>query len=314
MNFVCLQSASVLLSVLHNHISKINHTDKKVSKITHKKSNLTNANTPKKQTSSHVKMLSLTHPVIRQVSANRAARAALISKYKVDMSTYFDVKTGADVKISGNSVFDRELKLLDDELAVMRATFRSEFQNQSLRINLYQSTSWDSSVAGVVGTTQSVDVTGLTEFSSLAALFDEFRVVGGVFDLQVVATCIDTAGNRPWVVMAYDPSDNTTPAAVTELLQIEQHILMPVPVIATGFNAYPHPSVTHHRFKWKVPKGIFLQQVSGTAVVEGAWQSTTNGTPSPYGFEKMYGSTFQASAKLAVAAINTFHTEFRCRT
>jgi len=255
------------------------------------------------------------HPLILATIKNRSARANLVAKMKRDMATYFDVKTGADVKSPDpNSTVDRELKLLDDEFKVMRDTFRSMFQNQSLKINLYQVTAWNTIVTGLVSGSDAIDVTTATEFAPLALLFDEFRVVGGHCDIVVCGTVVDTGSNIPHIVFGYDPSDNTALASLAEGMQLEQHIVKNLPVVATGFNTYPAPQVKYGKWEWKVPKGIMLQQTSGTAVIEGAWQSTTNGTPAPYGWFKTYGSTLQASVKLALSVIKTMHVEFRCRT
>jgi len=261
-----------------------------------------------------VKHVTLNHPLVKAAAANRAVRSALLLKMKKDMSSYFDVKTGQDKSPEPNSIVERELKVLDDEFTVMRNTFRSQFQNHEVKFNLYQTTAFNVSAGGVLNATDSVDMTSVLEFAQIATLFDEFRVVGGSARIVVAASCLDTASNIPHAVIAYDPSDPTALTSLVEGCQVEQHHLMNVPVVATGFNTYPAPHTKYDAWSWKVPKGIFLQQVSGTAAVEGAWQSTTNGTPSPYGFIKTYGSTFQASVKLGLSVMKEFHVEFRCRT
>lgn len=247
----------------------------------------------------------------------RLARKEIFAKYKMDMSTYFDVKTDKDVKLpAANSLFDRELKILDDEFALLRNAIRSAMGNMLIKINLWNLDNWSiagNNITGVIA----VDPSGITEFTTLAALFDEYRVVGGHVNLFVraVSNAANGATVDPRIVYAYDPSEAANLTTVVTALQLQHHQLMHAPSdVVTATNTMVVPNRVEYEFKYKVPEGALA--AAGTSPATGEnWQATTSSAYLPYGWTKAVGINFvQAAVTVGIAATHTYHVEFRCRT
>jgi hypothetical protein len=256
----------------------------------------------------------LTSKEFKAMAVNRTKRKELFAKYKMDMSSYFDVKDNKDVKVSSNSLFDRELKILDEEFGLMRGMMRSAFGNQLIKIKLWSLDNWaiaGNNITGVIA----VDPSPISEFTTLAALFDEYRVVGGHVDLftRAVSNSSNGATVDPRIVYAYDPSEVANLTTVVTALQLQHHVLMHA-VSDTNSTTSISPSRVHYDFDYKVPPMALAAAGTNPATGEN-WQATTSSAYLPYGWTKAVGINFvQAAVTVGIAATHTYHVEFRCRT
>lgn len=248
-------------------------------------------------------------PLLVATAKNLAARAALQGEIDKAKSVYFDVKDSKDVAIPSGSGAAREMKLLDDELGMLRAAARSLFkQNQKFKLTVYYP--WTLSVAvttGLVTGTQTVDPSGQTEWVAAAALFDEYKV-----DSLDVKYRIKTGVNYaspvyPFYVICYDPADSAALTTVMIGASVQQH---QVGLIPSTFEAVSS-SGAFSTFHVKIPKGI--QDTDSASLATGAWLPVS--APLPYGYLKFYslGDLVVATTNGGFGAFVACNVEFRIR-
>jgi hypothetical protein len=244
---------------------------------------------------------SFQHPLYRAAVKNRADRRNVMLMREKSLGSYFT----ADSKSSA-SLYERELKVIDDEMALLKAAAREAFGLHSIRITLFEHQSWTATGAGLLNAVLPVDASGLTEFASCAALFDEFREVGGECVITPCNCAQMGVSAVPQSLIVYDPADNGVIASVQAGMQIQQHELVNQAMITS--NAVFVPGRVH-TFKYRVPNDI-LQDVN---VVGSSWQTTTVSPALPYGWHKSYASGMVAG-NVVFSTYVKHHMEFRCRT
>jgi len=245
---------------------------------------------------------------IKRTGALLVRRATLVDRLAAVKNTYFDVKD------SKSDLPDRELKLIDDEIKLMRDTVRSFRQFSALKITFFSELNNISSGGGNLIMVVNLNPTALSEWTSCAALFDEFRMVGGEYHYTPFGPVPVPAGGGAYVtkgVMGYDPTDNTAYAAVVSGMQDQQHQMFTQTIaaangVSTVTTALSRPEV----FKWHTPPGVLVND----ALSVSNWQptSTAGGTLLPYGYLKSYSTGYVATTGV-LGGILHWHCEFRIR-
>lgn len=245
---------------------------------------------------------------LKRTGALLTRRSFLVERLAAAKNSYFDTK---DVK---SDLPDREIKLIDDEIKLMRETVRSFRQFSSLKITFFSEVLYTASAAGILNSILSLNPSTLSEFTSCAALFDEFRMVGGEYHytpfgpvtVGVAGAPINSKG-----VFGYDPSDNTAYAAVVSGMQDQQHQMFSQCVaaantVSTVTTVFGRPEV----FKWHTPSGVLVNDSLSVS----NWQptGTAGGALLPYGYLKTYSTGWNASAGV-IGGIMHWHCEFRIR-
>ena len=265
------------------------------------------------------KQMSSKHTLLSLGAAARVLMTKLSSaqREKID----FDAKyVMVDTKETQNPIAAR-IDDLTDQLKTLREIARNQFGNKAIRIALYIKSTFDVSGGGVMANVIAVDPQITAEFSSLSALFDEYRVLGGVYKFNTLAVVPNTAAaTDPFAIVVYEPSDATAPTSVATSLTKQQHMLVPMPVVAgVGVAGAVLAGVTQHvtkEFRWAVPPGIILTS-SGSAAANptSTWQNTTSaaGTYYPYGWLKAYGTALTPVSTTGLCGYQEYHCEFRCR-
>jgi len=195
--------------------------------------------------------------------------------------------------------------------AVLSTVKFGQYKKKAFRIKLYESISFNTNGAGLITGTVPLDPSTITEFSSVAQLFDEFRVVSGVYKFGVLAAMVNGGTNlQSFIVVAYDPTDGTALTSLVAGCQLETHLLVRKPIFSGGA-AILNPADKLHSLRVKVPSGVLTGVGTPVTVGASAWQPTA-GTPQPYGWFKAYGDNLGATAT-GFSGVMVFDVEFRMR-
>ena len=179
--------------------------------------------------------------------------------------------------------------------------------------------------SGVVNTPAPIDVSAFSEWASLAALFDEYRVRRGRYEFycvhptQAVALTASSLTGDSLLTVAYDPSDATAAASSNELTQLEYHkqVFPRMSSTSTGGTyvglfgkVNNEPYVLH----WSYLDSAAITG-NGGVVAPGAWKATAgNVNTFPDGTIKPYFLSAETSVKVSIIGTMFLDIEFRNRT
>ncbi len=163
------------------------------------------------------------------------------------------------------------------------------------------------------------------EWNSFAALYDEYRVHGGLVKFQLTYTSpLMGTGLDPnsMFVLCYDPTDATVLSSVREGTEMGQHTLVAASTVmyAGATNAYAlgyaRADGKPHEFKFSTGavKGVTISSTGAINYSPGQWKGVNaTGQNSPDGQLKTYGQTSYATATVSVVGITYLDVEFRSR-
>lgn len=224
-----------------------------------------------------------------------------------------------------NVIIEQLQELYDtacQEFEVARNALRAGLGTRPVRIQLTSKFVITTTVT--TGVTRTVDINGggtgalspkdATEYSSIAAIFDEVKTTHGKCEfiyINTVAangtTSAVTTDSLP--VIAYDPS-TSSPAisATSDGVQFAQHMLFnPLTGTTTGNSA----NGCKHTFPWRVPPGV--TSANGTQSIVGTQWQSVEGTLLPVGGIVFYHVGTCVTATNTGAGFVYYENEFRCR-
>jgi hypothetical protein len=213
--------------------------------------------------------------------------------------------------------FAEGLRLVRSALSA-RVTSRGGGKKDDLSISLYYLVSASTTAGAAYSTVFSIAPGSSSEFSSLAALYDEYICDGGDMQFQYrlgVAYTTNTGPDFP--VWAYDPLDATALGSVVNGMQHKQHILTAGPginVTAVGHFDAPQ-AVTKNglfRFRWRTPPGV-ARRTTPTVQFGHEWADTADNT-AVFGYLKPYLPVLGATGTYQFTTYLTLHCRFRCRS
>jgi hypothetical protein len=236
---------------------------------------------------------------VRELSSNLKA---------AEKADWFSVKDSKDSK----SIKSDTTKLLELDLATVRQLVSRAYPGmKTARITLsipFQLTATVTS--GIVSTVVGVRPGNSGEFSSLAALFNEYKCLSGEIHFVNMIRSTYTIGssaatlNTSMLVLAYDTSSGAL-ASVIAGTEFSQHGLYP--------NSYQSPVTAtferHKTFQFKVPDGIVLADNSYTS---GNWAPTSSAAID-FGQVKAYSVGAEVVAQDVVSGVMRLNCEFRMR-
>ncbi len=247
------------------------------------------------------------------------ARGLLMKRSTVNQQRMEFMKKYVTVSVSGGdtkvdtSPFDDTLKLLEMELAVLKNAVRSVQGFKGFEINMFEENFFNANGSGTTLGALTIDPSLLTEFASLAALFDEYKVASGVYHYSVNDWHVSAIGANSQGVLAYDPADGVAPTTTIQLAAKQQMQIVSFGTVVAGATAPTHVHGTPLKFKWVVPPGTFVP--AGATASEGSsnWQPTTTSNGyQPYGWLKFAKVSGHASVN-QISGIQVYHVHFRCR-
>lgn len=205
-----------------------------------------------------------------------------------------------------------QARVLKREVGLLRSSIRSMAGSSPVKVRLNIPFALTATVtSGVVSTITNVDASASTEFASLAAIFDEYKIVQGEVlfthhcrNLYVFATT--SAGANDFLVLGYD-TDNVALTSVSNGLELAQHKLFTTGNAGGAIEVLPTAQAVE-RFEFKVPEGI----LATTSIGAGQWCMTSN--PQVYGRIKSYNVGTEVVAKVVSVGFVYLDCEFRIRT
>jgi hypothetical protein len=263
-------------------------------------------------------MIKTLSPIVKSIESQTKKLALAKSGYFMVNQDLKDVK-------SDIPSMQKELDTLTRELQLALGAIRAGLGDKPIRMQL--SVPFVITTTVTTGVTNTVTLSGgnsalnpslCSEWSSCAALFEEFKNLGGhiVFNyINPITNATATSlvpDNLP--VMAYDADDNTSATSSALLTQAAQHRVYEASVGGTtpSITSVPACCVTHH-FKWHVPKGTAAVNNGAQDQPGTQWIPVNTGTPS-CGFLKFYHLGQCITANNTGSGIIYFDLEFRCRS
>jgi hypothetical protein len=261
------------------------------------------------------KAASLLKTLTARATALVKERKSLLAQ-KADFDAKYcavDVKNAA---VFTSNPYADKLAINDMALAEMRSIARTSFGQKALRVMLLENWSIPVSALGVMNTGTLVDPSGFAEFAASAALFDEYRVVGGELKFNLPCFSINNATNvETQAVLVYDPDG--TGAALTSAgvaASYQQHVVVPKTFITAGSLAILR--TTQKQFKYRVPPGVLTTVGALVSTATGSsWQPTVpnTGTFLTYGTLRGWGNNLSPISLTGFSGLHYYHVEFRCR-
>jgi hypothetical protein len=232
-------------------------------------------------------------------------------KYKLKaVKDYFDQK---DLKTSGADL-QKELDQLNADIDLVKGAFRAGLNGKSMMVHLCVETAVGLSAGG----TPYFPVTRLrpsdsSEFSSLAALFDEYKMVSAKIYNKVMATTAvnSTAYPGPHNSFSYDPVNNTPHSTATAPIISEQHA-GPYS-FANNTGSYTVTKTGFQELFIKCPSGPQYEYGSPTSIGTGTWMDTAL-TAVDYGYIKHAIDSAGGSVTTTQQEFDVMHVDFKCRS
>lgn len=207
------------------------------------------------------------------------------------------------------------------EFDIAKATMRAGLGDRPIKMRL--SATFLITTTVTTGVTNTVNINGntsgqlsptaCTEWSTLAALFDEYKCTGGHCDfIYSNATSAQAVAKIPnnIPVIGYDPSDGTALTSSVAVTQLAQHKTITTPVTDGTVTTIPAMGV-HHQFEWHVPRGT---AIGGSASVQPGTEWIAVDGASAAGFLKFHHVGTVITAVDTGAGFIYFNLEFRCRS
>ncbi len=259
-------------------------------------------------------VLSLSHPLVRE--CRMTVQRALDGKAAMQkLAQTADDKQ--DVKL-----LQSRLAQYDAQVSLARSALVKITGNKPLRITLPVSFTMSTNSSGLLTAVLNVDPTAAVEFTTLAALFDEYKCLGGQLRFNITAVSPSYSGTAPsadncMAVVAFDPAEGAPLTSVRNGTELAHHKLYGTMATnnATGvsYSSFKHDPLS---FQYRVPSGITEGVVSNVQYLTGGgWYPTISTATTMYwGYIKTYTQTSYTAATVAVAGVHYYDLEFRCRT
>lgn len=177
--------------------------------------------------------------------------------------------------------------------------------------------------ATTITTVLSVSPGNVSEWSSLQALYDECKCLGGVLHFKIMRSAAATPSTLPVCAgVCYDPMNSSVLAQLEVVFTHSQHMSFGVPQSAAGSAAatpgepsLPLPTAKSgfYSFRFKCPAGGAQRNVGSADVVTGQWTDTVAST-ADYGFLKFYVDAGPTGESYAIRYVLMLDIEFRSRS
>jgi hypothetical protein len=267
---------------------------------------------------------SLRHQAIARINSSRKIVKPIVEQLTqkskslaLAKSGFFDVKSKDDKQ--DLTAIQKEVDQLQKELQLAVGAFRAGLGDRPIRMKLSAAFAITTTVtSGVTNTvtiatiSNAINPSFATEWSSLSALFEEYRIFGGhckfnyINRIESISASINS-GTIP--CMAYDADDATSATSTLLLTQTAQHRLYSTWVGTATQAVAPAAGITHE-FSFHIPKGDATGG-SGTNIPGTQWNPVAAVTT--HGYLKFFHQAAVVTAIDTGAGIIYYDLEFRCR-
>jgi hypothetical protein len=285
-----------------------------------------NPNTDRKLVSSalaHAHVVKVLKPSYLRSLSMRMQKLSSSSSSKPEplSAGWFSVQ---DVKAKPTPVDSDVMAQVCGELEMARGALASVYGKKPVPFVVPYSLTF-TSAGSVLGVAHSILITNAPEWTSLAALFDEWRPEHGhyAFTAQYSAVAV-LSGNACGLALGFDPMDGTIATTVREVCELGQHQLYR-PVMDVG----PTGTIVSTSFRTKNPsgmiefnytlKGVDASSYTAAGVIEvvNGWRptKTTGATANnSVGYIKSYAEVASPAAGVCLAGILYNYILLRSRT
>ncbi len=211
-----------------------------------------------------------------------------------------------------------EVDLLTKELELATTAIRAGLGDKPIRMRLSSTYTLTATVTtGIVNTVKTILPSDATEWSTCAALFDEYKILGGEVDFHyknmVTMGGSGAVDTNAYPVIAYDADDTNSATSSLALTQFAQHKVFANHAFAdsAGATVFVAGVSSRYRFRYHIPKGTVTQ--GGSSLQPGTeWCVTAS--PLAAGTIKFYHAGNQTAAVSVTAGVMYYDLEFRCRS
>lgn len=211
---------------------------------------------------------------------------------------------------------------LDQQIKLARETIVSVTGYRPVEITLPVSYSMAVNTSGVLAAVFPMDPTAASEFSSLAALFDEYKLISASFKFNFAcnntATGTAATNDNVMAVIAFDPAEGTPLTSVRNGTELWNHKLFGSPAsngtLATQFS---RSNGEPHSMEYKPPHGVLAAINSNVQyAAAGEWVPTISTQNVLYwGYKKTYYQTsYTGTTQNALCGICYYRLAFRSRS
>jgi len=249
--------------------------------------------------------------------AKLMAKVAAVGKLSAG---WFSV--GKDTKLEDPAIaLSAELK---DFTAFARGAIGQNLGLKPIAMVLPVTTTFAATVTtGIVNSILNVAVSDSPEWTSIQALFDEYKFHKGVFRYDVIAPTntivlgTSSIGTSAACGIGYDPADNTAATDIRDILQLSQHKqlfprIIATPTVGTYVGVFGRNDCEPNVFKFKVEDVAIVTNSGGTGAV-GMWKSTQLASFTD-GYLKPYYLSGHSTAVNAIIGTLYYHVSLRSRT
>jgi hypothetical protein len=274
---------------------------------------LKNVHTATHSTSRFIDHIRKLMPIVKARDEKKKSVALASSAYFADSK---------DLKSAPLPQLQKELLALENEVKLMAGVVRAGLGNRPIRIKLWVPLVITTTVTSGITNTVTIGSVGsaaiqpsfCSEWPSLVALFDEYRMHGGVihwiYNNPVSPTSLNASGASSMPAIGYDPTDGTVANAVNTVCQLAQHKLYATANDTwAGFHA---PS--KHEFAFRLPKGVMVDEAPTGSTAYGTEWIACDAASAIHGWIKHYHIGAVVTAVNTGAGQASYDLEFRCRS
>jgi len=248
------------------------------------------------------------HPGVRKALA-RVARCIANPHYKV-LSMLKDVP---DSKFDGkDSKLDKAVLDLKDDLLAAREMMRAALGNKPITVKIYERYNAVSGVATAFSTVKNLVPGGAGQFSSFAALFDEYKAVAVTTVLRATPQVNSAQTVAPMWIACYDWGVAGALTSITSGLSQTNHMYG---IIDLGGNQTMIPNGNKHGFAEldaRIPEGVMADVGIITDLMSGLWVPTSDNA-AIVGYMKPYIDAAGGAGVTSLTGFIGYEVEFRCR-
>lgn len=184
----------------------------------------------------------------------------------------------------------------------------------SIQMILPTSFTYSNSAANLVTGSINIDVSAVSEWASLQALYDEYRFDGAVVKFQTLVASSGTTSDT-MLVLAYDPTDSTVLNSTRAGCELSRHKLFALPNVAGASGVICDGKPLTYSFSCSKNEAFAISSTGSLNYLPGAWKSLPNAgfNGAPDGCLKIHWANGGAISVPVVTGIFYYRVSFRSR-
>jgi len=247
----------------------------------------------------------LDHPAVRK-AMRRMTRCMANPHFKV-----LSMLKDADSKFDAKSKIDSEVLELKEDLEIAREMMRAALGNKPITVMLYERYTVQSAAATAYSTVKNLVPGNGGQFSSFAALFDEYKCRKIKTPIKAVPVVNSAQTAAPMWLVAYDWAVAGALTSITSGMAQTNHVFGIVDlggnqtILATSKSGFFHLDAS-------IPPGVLADVGIITDLMSGMWVPTSDAA-AIVGYMKPYVEAATGAGVIGLTGVIGYEVEFRCR-